>query len=323
MTCVCNYLFFSPSESELEAPPDRQGEALPSGARVEITGKDHVDDVDKIPTGTSTVPYFPKTIWLPRLGGAEIVGQSPALPAGTGAAQEEEPYQLLGLGVRKVSFLRIEVYVVGLYVAKSDIGRLQAELIKASVGSGASTLVQGEKEELKHALLDGKGSEKVWSEVLREGGVRSALRIVPTKGTGFGHLRDGWLRRIDAGRKEKEFDNEAVKVSRETFKDIFDGQGSVAKGRTILMGRGADGALRIWVEESAAEAIQGEQNHLVTTGNQMSPVGSMKDERISRLVWMGYLAGKDVASEAARQSVAEGVMDLVERPIGTAETRVV
>lgn len=308
---------------KLDAPPSQQGDALTSGAKVELTGQDHADDVEKIPTGTSTVPYFPKTIWLPRVGGAAIEGQSPALPAGIGAAKQEEPYQLLGLGVRKVSFLRIEVYVVGIYVAKSDLGRLQERLVKASVGGGASTLVQGEKEELRKALIDGKGSEKIWSEVLKEGGVRSALRLVPTKGTGFAHLRDGWLRRIDAGRKMEAFNGEDISASRETFKNMFEGKGSVAKGRCVLMGRGTDGALRVFVEENSAEASQGQQETMIIKGNKMSLVGTLEDEKIGRLVWMGYLAGKEVASEAARQSVAEGIMDIVERPIGTAETQVV
>lgn len=55
----------------------------------------------------------------------------------------------------------------------------------------------------------------------------------------------------------------------------------------------------------------------------MSLLGGVNDERISRLVWMGYLAGENIASEDARQSVVDGVMDLVERPIGTVETQVI
>jgi hypothetical protein len=49
----------------------------------------------------------------------------------------------------------------------------------------------------------------------------------------------------------------------------------------------------------------------------------VRDERVARLVWLGYLAGGTVASEGARRSVVEGVMELVERPIGTVETQVV
>ena len=293
---------------------------MTSGARVEITSQDHRPDIDQVPTGTSTVPYFPRSIWLPRSGGASEEDKSPALPAGIGAAQDEEEYQLLGLGIRKVSFLRIQVYVVGLYIAKGDLGRLQEELVRASVGSGASTLVQGEKEDLKKTLLDGEGSTKVWSEVLKEGEVRSAVRVVPTRDTNFSHMRDGWIRGIDLRGKGKEFEDEEFKMSVDQFKGMLGGRGSVGKGKVLLLGRWANGALRAWVEENAEEA---DSKTLTRKRGPMTLLGTVKDERISRLIWMGYLAGQNIASEDARRSIVDGVIEIVERPLGTIETQVV
>jgi hypothetical protein len=51
-------------------------------------------------------------------------------------------------------------------------------------------------------------------------------------------------------------------------------------------------------------------------------LGEVADERISRAVWLNYLAGKTVASEGARKSIVEGVMEFVERPVGTVATQV-
>ena len=289
---------------------------------MEVTGKDHGEDVDRVATGTSTIPYFPRKIWLPRSGSSSADGTSPALPAGVGAAKEEDEYQLLGLGIRKVSLFRIQVYVVGFYVAKSDMGRLQEELVKASVGSGASTLVQGEKQELRKTLLDGEGSMRVWGEVLNGGGVRSAVRVVPTRSTNFAHLRDGWVRGIDLRGKGKEFENESFQTAVADFKSMLGGKGSVGKGKVMLMGREVDGSLRAWVEEEV-ESPSGEAQLAIQKQGKMTLLGGLKDERISRLVWLGYLAGDNVASEEARQSVVDGVMDIVERPIGTVETQVV
>ncbi|KAL2053598.1 hypothetical protein ABVK25_006251 [Lepraria finkii] len=307
----------------LDAPPSNRSDALTSGAKVLITGKYHGDDVNKVATGTSKIPYFPRTIWLPISDNARDEGKSAALPAGMGAAREEEEYQLLGLGVRKVSLFSIQVYVVGLYIAKGDLGRLQEELVKASVGSGASTLVQGEKEQLRKMLLDGEGSTKLWTEILKEGGVRSAVRIVPTRNTNFAHLRDGWLRGIDLRGKGKSFEGEDFKQAVGDFKGMLGGRGSVGKGKVLLLGRGTDGALRAWVEEEAPSAGEAESKIPGAGGAKMSLLGGVNDERISRLVWMGYLAGENIASEDARQSVVDGVMDLVERPIGTVETQVI
>lgn len=308
-----------PEPERLDAPPHDRRDALTSGARVEITGQDTRLDTDQVPTGTSTVPYFPRSIWLPRSGNASDEGRSPALPAGTGAAQEEEEYLLLGLGIRKVSFLRIQVYVVGFYVARGDMGRMQEGMVRASVGGGASTLVQGEKEDLRKTLLDGEGSTRIWSDVLKEGGVKTAVRIVPTRDTYFAHMRDGWIRGIDSRGKGREFEGEGFKMAVDQFKGMLGGRGSVGRGKVLLLGRGANGALRAWVEEDRGLV---ESENSTSKGGRMTLLGTVEDERISRLVWMGYLAGQNTASEDARRSVVDGVIEMVERPLGTIETQV-
>ena len=313
---------FSRQPLRLDASAPR--DPLTSAVKVEITGQDHDDAVDRVSTGTSKVPYFPRAIWLPRSGGSKIESRSAALPAGVGPAREEEEYHLLGLGVRTVSFLSIQVYVVGIYIAKGDLGRFQEDLIRLSVpeGSTASTLVQNEKEDLRKRLLDGSDSEQLWGKILQNGGIRSAIRIVPVRDTNFNHLRDGWLRGIDMRGKGPEFEDQNFKASVADFKNIMGGRGSVGKGRVMLLGRGTGGDLRAWVEEDAATAGQAEQNLQILKGDRMSLLGRVDDERLSRLVWLGYLAGSKVASEAARESVIEGVMDVVARPSGTIETQV-
>ncbi len=57
-------------------------------------------------------------------------------------------------------------------------------------------------------------------------------------------------------------------------------------------------------------------------GEEFSSMGELEDERVSRLVWLGYLGGKTVASEGARANIVDGIMEIVERPIGTVETQV-
>ncbi len=75
------------------------------------------DAIELVETGTSYVPYFPRTISLP------------TSTSGPEDITSEAEYQLLGLGIRKVSFLRVQVYVVGLYVKTTDLSTLQNHLI--------------------------------------------------------------------------------------------------------------------------------------------------------------------------------------------------
>lgn len=118
--------------------------------------------VELVPSGTTSVPAFPKTL---RLGDTE--------------------YALVGLGIRTVSFLGIEVYVVGVYVAADDLATVQAALARR-VGEGVTAATAGEREVLRGELaVEG---EEFWKGLLTgaEGtGVRSVLRIVPTRNTGM------------------------------------------------------------------------------------------------------------------------------------------
>ncbi|KAL8788333.1 MAG: hypothetical protein Q9213_001730 [Squamulea squamosa] len=339
---------FSNSPQRLDAPQSRptSPSSNPSAPARTTSSNPNDNDQDLIPTGTSTIPFFPRTIHLPP-SETPTTTATPTLPYGTGppaSTTEGEEYQLLGLGIRKVSFLRIQVYVVGLYIARSDLPKLQEGLVRAfftssasgdSTVSSATTLVDNEKVELRQLLLEGAGEkgargEKIWNEVLKGAGVKSVLRIVPTRATDFGHMREGWVRSINnrSGPKGAILDVKekvGLEESVNNFKAIFGGgRKGVGKGKVLMMRRGAEGELGVWVEDDVPK--MDEQQDIRAQGKMwgnMSYLGGLKDERISRLVWLGYLAGGNVASDDARRSVVEGVMEIVERPIGTIDTQVV
>lgn len=276
-------------------------ETMPSSSSSSLQEK-----AEQVATGTSTVPTFPKLVTLSSLdapAGAAVV-------AGLGSQE----YQLVGLGVRTVSFLRIQVYVVGLYVAVADIAKLQERLVR-KVDPVATALVPAERQRLREILLDADRGEQLWDEILRDGGIRTALRIVPTRNTDFMHLRDGWVRGIASRTQararagDRSFDDDGFGASVNDFKAIW-GSGarkSAPKGGTLMLTRDAQGRLAVWFEEKEGSVR----------------LGGVEDERIGRLIWLGYLAGKNVSSEEARRSVVDGVMGFVERPVGTVAQQVV
>ncbi|KMU79032.1 hypothetical protein CISG_07339 [Coccidioides immitis RMSCC 3703] len=255
--------------------------------------------------------------------------------------EKEEDYYLLGLGIRTVSFLNIQVYVVGFYIAASDMATLQQRLVREAASpsiSGvpsesavtATSLVPKEREDLRKALLDPEQGEEVWNQILKEGGIRTAIRIVPTRNTDFLHLRDGWVRAI-TGRAQRanvrakalaskeldaqpqsEFADDSFGEAMGDFKALLGGGGggrkSVPKGQTLLLLRDKVGALEILYQPGDAKPSVW--------------LGEVLDERISRLLWLQYLAGKVVASDGARRAIIDGVMGIVERPVGTVEQMV-
>jgi hypothetical protein len=288
-----------------------------------------LDAIELVETGTSYVPYFPRTIRLPTdTTGPEQVGS-------------DAEYQLLGLGIRKVSFLRVQVYVVGLYVKTADIGVLQNHLIN-TVNPTASALIPGEKEDLRKSLLDPEKSNQIWETILSQqgtGAVDMAFRVVPCRGTDFKHLQDGWMRgiasRTDEVRRkqadllrqqaaesksialpkpveENEFSDDSFGLAMKDFKNMFQGKGKAPKGSVIILTRnkqGTLGALYQPVVQKDAKEKMGKPTWL----------GKVDDERVSRLVWLLYLGGQNVSSEPARQSIVDGCIHITERPVGTVE----
>ena len=282
----------SSNVTRFDAPPSIAGVSPDTSVK---------DDVEQIPTGTSTIPTFPKTIHL------SSMSDSPAV--------DEQEYQLIGLGIRTVSFLSIQVYVVGLYIAVPDIATLQERLMRV-LDPVATTLVPGERKKLKEILLDPDKGEEVWNTIFKDAKLRTAIRIVPTRNTDLQHLRDGFVRGITARTKHLEsikaesFSDDTFGAAVAQFKAIWGGgaRKSVPKGETLLMTRDARGRMAAWVTDKAGTNIM---------------LGAVDDERLSRLIWLGYLGGKTVSSEGARHSVVDGVVEFAERPVGTVATQVV
>jgi hypothetical protein len=280
----------------------------PSTPDTVVTGTS--PEVELVPTGTSSAPTFPKTIYMT----ADAPSASPA--AANEGTQQNVEYQLVGLGIRTVSILSIQVYVVGLYVAVGDIAALQSKLVHAVADPVATTLVAGEKSDLRRLLLDPDRGEDVWDEIVKDGGIRSVFRIVPTRNTDFMHLRDGFVRGITArsghfatDKDDASFQDESFGAALNDFKRAFGGgaRRRLPRGETLLLSRDARGKLTVWNEDKDGARFN---------------MGEVPDERVGRLLWLNYLAGKTVASEPARQSVVDGVMEFVERPVGTVATQV-
>ncbi|EDN02281.1 predicted protein [Histoplasma mississippiense (nom. inval.)] len=239
-----------------------------------------IDGVEQVPTGNSTIPTFPKTIRLPRDG-------AQALSTGGRAGDEFPPdsqteeYTLLGVGIRAVSFLSVQVYVVGLYIASSDIAALQQHLVRQAATPVSASAANG---------------QEAWNEILRDTHLRTALRIVPTRNTDFLHLRDGWVRAItaqaqsaNARAKEvevaakrgssipagavvaSEFEDDSFGIALNDFKSLFGGgvRKNVPKGQILYLLRNRVGGLETMFHAGH--------------GKPVVWLGAMQDERRGRL----------------------------------------
>ena len=117
------------------------------------------------------------------------------------------------------------------------------------------------------------------------------------------------------------FDDERFGQAVSQFKAMLGGRKSLAKGRILLLEREANGRLVGWEETGNLKQVRTDPTNV--DGAKFLQLGAVEDERVGRLIWLGYLGGKKVSSEGARRDIVDGVMEIVSRPVGTVETQVV
>ncbi|PUU77068.1 chalcone-flavanone isomerase-domain-containing protein [Tuber borchii] len=274
----------SPQHSldSLPHPPIQPGAPV-----ILITDEEKRAGVELVPSGTTSVPGFPKHLEI-----------------------GDQKYTLIGLGIRTVSFLGIQVYVVGLYVSTSDLPTLSTHLLQYVAPSGATSTTVSERDSLRTLLLSPEDSERIFTALLQNSHISTALRIVPTRNTDFSHLRDGWIRSITArARQGGVYEDPGWTTALDEFRRLFGGRGSVPKKKTLLLVRDGEGKLTCWYDPEG----RGDGK----LGGETVKLGDIKDYRVGLALWLGYLAGGKVASVPARESVVEGLVELVGRPVGS------
>lgn len=185
-------------------------------------------------------------------------------------------------------------------------------------------------------------------------GIRSVFRIVPVRDTDLHHIRDGFFRAVvrwgpqpggappqhvspqkfaagaagAAGKSADDADDPDGKKFSEAaaeFRSFFK-HGRMPKRSEMLLCRAADGALTVLFDDGKTTAPPTGKDAGVadkSPARARAKLGWVGDPRISRTLWMNFLAGPIVASEEARANIAEGILEFVERPVGTVATQVV
>lgn len=236
-------------------------------------------------------------------------------------------YELLGVGVRTVSFLSIHVYALGIYIASADrqlahdvlAGAPQLK-VASSAGKDGNDAVGGG--DLKSVLLDSELGPKIISHLL-DHGIRLDVRIVPVRNTDFSHLRDGFVRQILAHPMFKQINTAARDSSSSSsggggsleaesvvaklgegindLKVVFSRKMSVPKHNVLHLIRSKEGALKVVYYKGKYET-----DEKVDTFD----LGTVINPDVSKILFLQYLAGHTVSSESARQTTIEALTKL-------------
>ncbi|GHJ88387.1 hypothetical protein NliqN6_4789 [Naganishia liquefaciens] len=192
------------------------------------------------------------------------------------------PLPLVGLGVRTVSFLRVKVYSAGFYLEETALRSLRSQPEWMSFTSDRLTKAT--------TAEDGQSVGEELMEKLLNRPVSCAIRIVPTRNTDFGHLRDGFTRALQARQKKAAKDGklsadaeERIDVSIQKFKSFFP-TSSVPKGKELLLVKTAQNDLAVEYEGKI--------------------LGTLGDAWVATEMMVAYFADKNVISAALKADVA-------------------
>lgn len=198
-------------------------------------------------------------------------------------------YELLGYGVRTVTFLSFKVYGIGLYISSSDITK-------------ARKIIQGEMKQnfgnpqvVEDTLRDPTRSEAVVAKLL-ENDVKFAVRISPIRNTDFNHLKDGLIKSILAHPLSKEVGeslSEGLNELREAFQKK---RKSVPKDHALWLEILPGGKLSVTYED--------------TKKNELSNMGIVNEPLVTKLLFLRYLTGKKPLSEPLRSTCVSGLAHL-------------
>lgn len=97
-------------------------------------------------------------------------------------SEDGSPARLLGLGVRKITFLKVQVYVVGLYAKESDL-------------DDHNSRFRALPEVQKFQRTDSASSDTAFRAIVQNP-IELVLRIAPVRNTNGPHLRDGFTRNL-------------------------------------------------------------------------------------------------------------------------------
>ncbi|KAL7421407.1 Altered inheritance of mitochondria protein 18 mitochondrial [Cryptotrichosporon argae] len=242
------------------------------------------------------------------------------LAPGPGAGLE-----LVGLGVRTVSFLRVKVYSAAFYAERAvldALDSLEGFRVRPSSADATHALCSRDEGWDESEMRDGNeaanssiqtytpahlltpptpdGPQMTGEALVRRLLYASAVavRIVPVRSTDFAHLRDGFTRALLARQKLarargelSEADDERLATSMQALKAAFPA-GSVPKGKALLL-VSSNGSLQISYEGRT--------------------LGTVDDAWVACELVMAYFADKDVISPKLKDDVARGLAEVGKR----------
>ncbi|ODV83884.1 hypothetical protein CANARDRAFT_188530, partial [[Candida] arabinofermentans NRRL YB-2248] len=220
---------------------------------------------------------------------------------GDGDGDLKTDFELLGYGIRTVTFLKMKVYALGIYIANED-----KPIVEKTQGTTTTTTTTTHQDHLKLALQDSKLSVLLIDNLLNSG-VKLTARIVPVRNTDFNHLRDGLIKSIKSNPKYKElvndgFSDELLSSGLDELRSAFGKVKMTAyKNSQLYLELIENGKLRLSFKQYNVSLKKFENSF---------EMGVVCEPLISKLLFLSYLSGDKPLSEPTRNQSIEGFINI-------------
>lgn len=222
----------------------------------------------------------------------------------------KEPSTLIGYGIREVSFLRMQVYALGIYLAESDkpiVAKvLHSRFLESFYEKPELSLPPCEGDNEKHrfnvrSALNDKNVSTLLVDSLLDAGVRFSARICAIRNTDLSHLRDGFVRTIRNNPnytklmhgKGTEAEAERIVAGLDELRAVFNNapRAKTKKNEVVWVEVGREGTLRI---------VAG-----------TTELGTVHEPLVGRLLFEGYLSAERPLVASVQTLCADTLSSLV------------
>lgn len=224
-------------------------------------------------------------------------------------------YDLIGYGIREVSFLKFQVYALGLYIAEDDLKLVKQILNSKFIESfyediQHATTPEEHKENLSRALNDPSVSNILIRNLLTSG-VRFTARICAVRNTDLSHLRDGFIRTIKNNpnygklmKSEDETVGEKITKGLEDLRDTFNTAKMSAKKNSLVF---------MEIDENQHIRVTVEAIKKAGTSERGQPVvlGTVKEPLVTQLLFESYAGAEKPLIKSVQAIASQSIVDAV------------
>ena len=184
-------------------------------------------------------------------------------------------FELLGIGIRKVTFIGVEAYVLGLYVPRSTISKIYDLPISTD------------------------NRDEVFKDIITKSNM--AALIVPVRNTDLAHIRDGFIRSAIARRNVEIKELNMSPQEALAYRDAIDEQLKVFKDRMPHQ--------KLKKAEQLALITNAESKDIILeiNGEELCSWDGSCVKDLRRLIFGAYLVGNKVVCEDARKTAFEKI----------------